>query len=267
MANARASGSRASLLADHEPPVHRIVNRDGPSPCVVLCDHASNRIPQALARLGLDRRHLGEHIAWDIGALTTAEKLADELDAPLVATAYSRLVIDCNRPLDAPDSIATSSDGVAIPGNVDLDPEAMRRRAETFFLPYHAAIAALLDRRAAAGRATALVSIHSFTPFLDGFLRPWDIGVSYRHDRRLAAALLAWLRRDPDLCVGDNQPYAVGDHCDYAIPVHCEARGLPCALIELRQDRVADPADAAVWGGRLAEVLAALTADLDRLQP
>ena len=268
MADARASGGPAGgLLSEEEPPVYSIANRDGRSPYVVLCDHAGNRIPRSLERLGLDRRHVEEHIAWDIGALGTAERLAVRLDAPLVATVYSRLVIDCNRPLDAPDSIATSSDGVPIPGNFDLAPEEMQRRAEALFLPYHGAIAALLDERAAAGRPTALLSIHSFTPFLDGFLRPWDIGLAYRQERTLVTDLLARLRRDRDLSVGDNQPYAVTGHSDYTIPVHGEARGLPSVLVELRQDRVADPGDAAAWGDRLAEALAGLATNADRTRP
>lgn len=167
---------------------------------------------------------------------------------------YSRLVIDCNRPLRSAQSIAEESDGVPIPANLGLSVAERRVRTSDLFRPYHDAIARVLDRRC--GRPSVLLSIHSFTPVLAGHARPWNVGVSSRRERRLASLLVAELEAHRDgLTVGDNEPYAIDDDLDYTIPVHAEARGLPGALIEIRQDGIEKPADARAWAGRLAEAV------------
>ncbi|MCU0837052.1 MAG: N-formylglutamate amidohydrolase [Chromatiaceae bacterium] len=240
----------SALLEPDEPAPVEVVNIDGEGTAVLVCDHASNRIPQRLGSLGLDAPQLAEHIAWDPGAAEVARRLAAELDAPLVLSGYSRLVIDCNRPLSHPGSIAEESAGVAIPGNRGLSPEERGLRVETLFRPYHNAIARLLDRRV--GRPTLLLSVHSFTPVLNGRARPWHVGVSHGRDPRLAALLLEALGSTGDLRVGENQPYPIEEAIDYTIPHHGEGRGLPSAMIEIRQDGIRSAADAADWAARLA---------------
>lgn len=243
-----------SLLGDDEAPPFEVVNGDGGSEVVLVCDHASHRVPRCLGTLGLAESRLREHIAWDPGAAAVARQLSSELDAPLVASGYSRLVIDCNRPLHSPQSIAEESDGVSIVGNVGLSADERAARARDLFHPYHDAISRLLDRRG--GRPTVLLSIHSFTPALAGHERPWNVGISARRERRLASLLVAELQAHRDgLTVGDNEPYAIDDDLDYTIPVHAEARGLPGALIEIRQDGIDKPEDAKAWAGRLVEAL------------
>jgi predicted N-formylglutamate amidohydrolase len=228
------------------------VNADGAAGAVLVCDHASNRVPRSLAGLGLDPGALSEHIAWDPGAAEVARRLAAHIDAPLVLSGYSRLVIDCNRPPANPGSIAAESAGVPVPGNRGLSPEARAARVAAFFAPYHAAVDRVLDARG--GRPTALLTIHSFTPVLNGKARPWHVGVSHGRDGRLAALLRAALAAFGELKIGDNEPYPIEDAIDYSIPVHGEARGLPAAMLELRQDGLATPAAAAAWGDRLADV-------------
>jgi predicted N-formylglutamate amidohydrolase len=171
-----------------------------------------------------------------------------------VLSGYSRLAVDCNRPLDSPESITDQSAGVSIPGNRALTARDRAIRIDALFRPYHEAISQLLDRRA--GQPTLLLSIHGFTPELAGQRRPWDIAISYGRDRRLAALMLEALKADGKLVVGDNEPYPVDDAIDYTIPVHGEGRGLPHALVEIRQDGIATPADAAAWAVRLAETYA-----------
>jgi len=238
------------LLEPDEPAPVEVANANGEGAAVLLCDHASNRIPHRLGSLGLDTRQLADHIAWDPGAAEVARRLSSELDAPLVLSGYSRLVIDCNRPLGHPGSIPEESAGVAIPGNRGLAPEARMLRVETLFRPYHDVVAGLLDRRIA--RPTLLLSIHSFTPVLNGRARPWHVGVSYGRDPRLAALLLEALARAGDLSVGENQPYPIEDAVDYTIPHHGEGRGLPSVMIEIRQDGIRGAADALDWAARLA---------------
>lgn len=243
-----------SLLAADEPPAVTIERPQARSEFVFTCDHGGNRLPRALAALGLPAPELERHIAWDIGALGVARGLAERLDGVLVAQHYSRLVIDCNRPLDSPELIATCSEATDIPGNQALAPSARAARIATFYSPYHAAIGALLDARAAAGRASVFVAVHSFTPVYLGSARPWQVGVLYGADTRLASVVLAALRADRALCVGDNQPYRIDDK-DQGIPQHALARGLPNVLFEIRQDLIADATTQAVWAERLAEVL------------
>lgn len=255
-----ASLQASKWIAADEPPPFSLVNATGRSPYLLLCDHASNRIPRRLGSLGLVADDLDRHIAWDIGAATVARRLSVALDAPLFLAGYSRLVIDCNRPLGAAGSIVTVSEDSPIPGNRDLLPEEKAARAAVFFEPYHRAIAAFLDDRAARGAATAIVGVHSFTPVFHGRARPWHVGFSYRKDRRLPDALLALMRRDPGLAVGENQPYPITLEGDFAIPVHGEVRGLPCALVEIRQDLIAGETGAAEWATRLTDALRTIAA-------
>lgn len=240
-----------ALLEADEPPPVEVVNAEGGSSAVLVCDHASNRFPRRLANLGLDTDQLVDHIAWDPGAAQVARRLSAHLDAPLILSGYSRLVIDCNRPLENAESIAKQSAGVPITGNRGLPPVEREIRVNALFRPYHGAISRLLDGRSR--RPSLLLSIHSFTPVLNGRLRPWQIGISYGRDRRLAALLLGVLTRDRDLRIGDNEPYPIEDDVDYTIPFHGEGRRLPCVMIEIRQDEIRKAVGAEAWAARLAE--------------
>lgn len=227
-------------------------NRRGRGAFVLACEHASNHVPPGYRGLGLDDAALERHIAWDIGACALAERLAALLDAPLVHATHSRLLIDLNRDPAAPDSIVERSEDTAIPGNHGLAPGERLRRRQWLYEPFHAALAGVLDERAAASRPTALVSIHSFTPTYLGQSRPWHAGLIFRDDRRLSEPLLAALQRDRDLCVGVNQPYGPGDGVYHTIGRHGEGRGLPCAMLEVRNDQIADAEGQARWAARLA---------------
>jgi predicted N-formylglutamate amidohydrolase len=163
-------------------------------------------------------------------------------------------VIDCNRAPTVADSIPVASGGVAIPGNLDLGAQAIRRRSDVFD-PYHARIRNLLNGRASVRRPTLLIAVHSFTPNYLGFERPWHVGLLYHRDPRLAQVLLPLLRADQALCVGDNEPYAMGDATDYTLPVHGEARRIPHVGFEIRQDLLLDSAGQQAWADRLAALL------------
>jgi predicted N-formylglutamate amidohydrolase len=235
-----------------------VLREGGRSPFLLIADHAGRAVPSALGRLGLPQSELDRHIGWDIGIAGTTARLSERLDACAILQAYSRLVIDCNRPLDSPGSIVERSDGTPVPGNLDLDAHQRAQRIAEIFEPYHARIAAELDRRASAGRPVVLVAMHSFTPSMAGNDRPWHAGVLYQRDARFAHALLEALRDEGDLVVGDNEPYRVSDATDYAIPVHAERRGLPHVELEIRQDLIADEAGQQAWAQRLARLFTAL---------
>lgn len=242
----------APLLAKDEPPAWQMVNATAAGHAVVVCDHASNRIPRRLEGLGLSAAQLASHIAWDPSAAEVARRLAQRLDAPLVTSGYSRLVIDCNRPPSSEESVASVSAGVVVPGNRSIGAADRARRIAEVFRPYHAAIAGLIDQRVAAGRPSLLLSIHSFTPELDGHRRPWQVGFAYGRDPLLARFLIHNFASQGEFIVGHNQPYSVGDSTDYTIPVHGEQRQLPHVLIEIRQDLLTTAAECAAWADRLA---------------
>jgi len=245
----------SGLLGPLDPPAVQINRPEGSSRFLLIADHAGHRIPASLATLGLSAADLSRHIAWDIGIAGLAPRLAEWLDAALIMQNYSRLVIDCNRPLSAPDSIATLSERTQIPGNQHVSPQAKAQRIKEVFQPYHAAIINTLAAREAASQPTVLVALHSFTPVYHGVARPWHAAVLYNRDHRLARALLVLLRAEPGLVVGDNEPYSVSDATDYSIPVHAEQRGLLHVEIEIRQDLIDDAGGQAVWAERLARLL------------
>ncbi|NUQ77493.1 MAG: N-formylglutamate amidohydrolase [Polyangiaceae bacterium] len=250
------------LLQPDEPPAVTVVRPEGRARVVLICDHASNLLPRALGDLGLPNSRLREHIAWDIGAAIVARRMSERLDAPLILSGYSRLAIDCNRPLGVESSMPERTCGIVVPGNAGLSPEASDARINELFRPYHRAIEAILSAREEAKIQTAIVSVHSFTPEPLRGPRPWDVGVLYGQDPRLADLFMEALRREPGLIVGDNQPYQVGKSTDYGIPVYAERAGRLGVLIEIRQDHVAAEDDAVRWGDRLADAFLSIEARL-----
>ena len=248
----------AALLASGDPPP--FLQLQGRSlGCFIVCDHASAAIPSALGTLGLARNALSSHIAIDLGARWAAMRIAERLDAPAVIAGYSRLVVDLNRYPWDPASMTPQSDRTPIPGNLGLAPDVRAARIEALFLPYHRAIAARLDALAERAAQPVFLSIHTCTPQLDGQSRPWQIGLSYRPPDPLAERTLKALRLDPQLTVGDNQPYTLDLGIDYTTPEHAMRRGLPYLQVEFRQDLVSSPADARRWADRLVDVLTSVT--------
>lgn len=228
------------------------LNRDGRGAVVLVCEHASNFVPPEYQRLGLSASDLQRHIAWDIGALGLSEQLSALLDAPLVFATHSRLLLDLNRDPSAPDSIVTESEDTSIPGNLNLSEAERQHRAEWLYRPFHAEIDALIDARLQRGLPTAVISIHSFTPVYLGIPRPWQVGVISREDRRLSDRILHALARDESLSVGDNQPYTPEQRVYHSIERHAEQRGLPGAMIEVRNDQIEGRLGQMQWAGRLA---------------
>jgi predicted N-formylglutamate amidohydrolase len=256
------SAPAARLLAGDEPAPFEVAGRDARSRFVLACDHAGRRLPRALGQLGLSGGELERHIAWDIGAAAVARRLAAALDAFVVCQPYSRLVIDCNRPLDAPDSIVARSERTTIPGNQSITRADAERRAGEIFHPYHAQIRAELDRRRRLGRSSIFVTVHSFVPVFMDAARPWHAGVLYNRDARLAEPLLRLLAEERDLVVGRNQPYAASALTDYSIIEHGERRGIPQVELEIRQDLIGDEAGQDAWAERLARLLIAAAAEI-----
>ena len=244
------------LLGDGDPDPVVVSNLAGRSAFLIVCDHAGRRIPERLGTLGLGAPDLGRHIAWDIGIEPVGRMLGDMLDAATVRQRYSRLVVDCNRRLADPSLIPERSDGTAIPGNLGLTQADREARLAAIFHPYHRRIARELDLRLARGQATAVISLHSFTPVFGGKPRPWHAGVLHAGNSALSQAFLALLRAEWGLVVGDNQPYRM-DETDHSVPLHATRRGLDYLELEIRQDLIGHAAGQQEWAGRLARLLAA----------
>ena len=255
----------ASLLGPADPAPFTVHQAQGRSSYLLIADHAGQQVPTALAGLGLPQHELDRHIGWDIGIAGVTVELARRLDAWAITQTYSRLVIDCNRPLASPTLMPAISDHTVVPGNQALSPLQRQQRINAIHAPYHARIDAELDARHAQSRPTLLLMMHSFTPVMNDTARPWHVGVLYHRDMRLAHALLQALRDEGDLVVGDNQPYAVSSTSDYAVPVHGEGRGLLHVELEIRQDLIADAAGQIAWAQRLARIFTALQPQLEAL--
>lgn len=256
----------ASLLSRGDPAVVVVNNRAGASPIVLIGDHAGRAVPHSLAGLGVDPEAMDLHIAWDIGVAGLGLRLAAALDACFIAQAYSRLVIDCNRRPGAAASIPEVSDGVAIPANQGLGEPQIAARQREIYQPYQDAIAAELDRRARSRHASVLVSLHSFTPALQGVARPWRMGVLHRDNSRLSDRMLALLRRELGEAAGDNQPYRM-DQTDNTVPLHADARGLDYLELEVRQDLIADAAGQDAAASLIARLLAEAVTSYGRKRP
>ena len=233
-----------------------ITNPSGRGDLVVVCEHASNFIPAELGGLGLDEEALQSHIAWDPGALAVAGAMALEFDSPLVASQVSRLVYDCNRPPEAPSAVPTVSEAFEIPGNAGLTAPDRKARADRFYSPFRDALSATLDLRMAEGRRPVLVSVHSFTPVYNGVERDMDLGILHDTDARFADALLAAAGKRADMKVRRNAPYGPDDGVTFTLTEHALGRGLLNAMIEIRNDLIADAAAQQAMAGRLSGYVA-----------
>ncbi len=232
----------------------------GGSSFLVLCDHATNRLPPEYGTLGLDESQLKRHIAYDIGALGVALDMGRRLQSTVISTGFSRLLIDPNRGEDDPTLVMQISDGALVPGNVHIDDAERARRIERYFMPYHAAIAEEIDAVQARGVIPAIVSIHSFTENWRGVPRKWHAAVLWDKDPRLAVPLLRKLRERTGLEIGDNEPYT-GYLRNDSIFRHATVRGLPNVLVEVRQDLIRDAKGQLEWAELLADCLASILAD------
>ncbi len=240
------------LLGEDEPGPFVSINPEGMAPGVIVCDHASNAVPRSLDDLGLKDDTLTRHIAFDIGAAGVAARLSESLDMPAVLAGYSRLVIDLNRPVDDFTCIREISDGVVIPGNRRLSDQARRLRESALHDAYHAELTRTIAAKRRHVDAPAIISVHSCTDQMRGRKRPWHIGVLFNKDDRLSASVIRLLRaQNPDLTIGENQPYSGLDAYGFTIETHALPAGLPNVLFEVRQDMIADPAGQS----RFAEIL------------
>lgn len=235
-----------------------VLNSHGSGRLVLVCDHASNEIPAEYGKLGLEDEHLERHIAWDIGAAELTRALGEAFDAPAVLARFSRLLIDANRSADADSLIPEASDNVVIPGNRGVDAAERQRRIENFYTPFHDAVARQVEAMKARGEVPLVIAVHSYTPVMNGKPRPWQAGMLWDKDPRLAHAFLDAFRQR-GIHAGDNEPYS-GRELFHTMAVHGAAHGLPQTTLEVRQDLIGHDEGVAEWTRLLSDVLEELLA-------
>ncbi|EEW25615.1 N-formylglutamate amidohydrolase [Rhodobacter ferrooxidans] len=233
-----------------------IENDDAAGRIVLVCEHASNAFPATWGDLGLTAAQRQAHIAWDPGALGLARGLAQRLGAVLVHAPVSRLIYDCNRAPDSLGAMPARSEVFDIPGNAAITPADRAARAEAVYLPFHAALHALLMQRLALGRAPVVITIHSFTPIYHGKPRSLEFGVIHDADPQLAQAILAAARAGSRLNAALNAPYSAADEVTHTLRLQATPYGLPNAMLEFRNDLIATPQAEAAMADIVAPLLA-----------
>lgn len=240
------------LLAHSDPSPSIVLNEHSDHALLLVCEHAGQLFPSRLGDLGVIQVDRDSHIGWDIGAKQVTEAMAKALGAPAVMQRYSRLVIDCNRPHTAADAMPEASDGIAIPGNLNLSPADRAARVDEIFTPFHNEVARLFEKH----KRRMVLSIHSFTPTMNGHSRPWNIGFLFRKDTQTSTHLSQFVHeRDPKLIIGMNKPYQIDDISDWFVPHHGEARGIPHSLIEIRNDQLRTLQDQDKWANILVNAV------------
>jgi len=237
------------------PSAYTVLNREGKSPLLLTCEHASCLVPAEYQNLGIAEEKLRRHIGWDIGAGEVTRVLTQELNATAVCSDYSRLLIDCNRDLEDPDLIVAESDGVSIPANRSLLSAERRRRIQDFYCPYHAAIDQLLTEKG----SSLLLSIHSFTPALRGQERRFDVGILFDHYDTLARELGQRIEK-AGLNLRYNEPYSGYDGLIFSARDHGEKHGILYIELEINNRLIAEAQGAEVVGKKVGGVLQDLLA-------
>ncbi len=257
----------ASLLAPDEPAPFKLIAATGLRPLVLVCDHASNRVPRSLDGLGLNSDTLEDHIAWDVGAGAITRLLSERLQASAVLGGYSRLVMDLNRDREDPTAFPEISDGILVPANLGLSVAVRAERTRALFEPYHDTLRRMIQERTTTKQTPVMICLHSFTAYQHGVLRPWHVGILWDQDPRVAVPLMTALREPGDIVVGDNQPYSGRHSADFTVDHHAETLGLAYGAMEIRQDLIEDESGQQRWADRLADVLEAVLQDERLFQP
>ena len=255
MAKALHAAGRALAGAAVEGGVVETINPSGRHAVLLVCEHASNFIPDVFDSLGLSDSLRESHIAWDPGALAVAKTLSAELDARLVAQRVSCLLYDCNRPPIAESAVPVMSEIHPIPGNGGLSAVERQARVEAFYVPFRQAINAALDERIAVGPDPVLVTVHSFTPVYREIGRDVELGIICDSDSRLARALMRACAERPDIDVRFNEPYGPADGVTHTLVDQALPRGLLNVMLEIRNDLIADRDQQRAMGRWLAACL------------
>ena len=232
-----------------------IENAKGRSALLIVCEHASRKLPASLGTLGLSAEALDAHIAWDPGALAVARRMSSLLDATLIFQNFSRLAYDCNRPPEAADAMPEVSEIFEIPGNRGMSSAERQARVDEIYRPFQQALAQTIKERSDAGGDTVIVTVHSFTPVYKGVSRQVEVGILHDRDMRMADQMLAFAGQEQRFIMGRNQPYGPEDGVTHTLNEHGLANGLMNVMIEVRNDLIRDETGQGVMAGFLAGLI------------
>jgi predicted N-formylglutamate amidohydrolase len=147
----------------------------------ITCEHGGNRIPAGYRDCFSGHGPLlRTHRGVDIGALRLARDLAEDLDAPLLASTVSRLLVDLNRSVGHP--------GLFSDMTASLPPDARQDILARYYHPFRSQAEAHIAQEIHQGWRVVHLSCHSFTPVLDGDVRNADIGLLHDPARHGEAA-------------------------------------------------------------------------------
>lgn len=237
-------------------PAYNIHNSQATSACLLTCEHASNYIPEHYNHLGLNPNLLNEHIAWDLGAESLTKYLADQLSCVAVLCQYSRLLIDCNRPLEANSSILTISEHHYIPGNDKISPFEKSLRIKHIFEPFHQSVAQQVSRLKKLHHEFPLIGIHSFTPTFKNQQRHWQFSVMWKDETPFVNKIIHHFKQHPlHHVIGFNEPYSAKEIPAYTTEQHADKNHLPNVIFEVRQDLLQSPSDIRYWGDLIKQAM------------
>jgi predicted N-formylglutamate amidohydrolase len=251
------------LLTETDGAPVAVENREASSPVLLICEHASRRLPEKMGTLGLSPEALSSHIAWDPGALSVCQLLVKSLDAALIYQRFSRLAYDCNRPPEAEAAMPPVSEVFEIPGNAAISASERQVRTEALYVPFRDELEDFIAARKASGRLPVLVTMHTFTPVYHGRQRDVEVGILHDTDKRLADGMLAVAGKTKRYDVRRNEPYGPADGVTHTLIEHGLKNGLLNVMIEIRNDLVSDEVGQKVMAdyltGLLGESLASLS--------
>ena len=170
---------------------------------LISCEHGGNRIPPRYrAAFAKAARALASHAGYDPGALELAREFARRLDAPLVYSTTSRLLIELNSSLWHPRCFSRYAQRL---------PNILRSElVERYYLPYRDEVKQRVAQGLRRAKRVVHVSCHTFTPRLAGVGRHADIGLLFDPARAAEAHLCAlWAAASAraGLHVRRNYPY------------------------------------------------------------
>ncbi|CUK06733.1 putative N-formylglutamate amidohydrolase [Ruegeria denitrificans] len=215
---------------------------------LLVCEHASNRIPKFLGDMGLTAKARESHIAWDPGALGVAQNMAAQMSASLVYGGVSRLVYDCNRPPEAAGAMPVRSEEYDIPANAAMTSDERQARTENVYVPFSDALSGQISQHPS---LQLMVTVHSFTPVYHGQKREVELGVLHGKDDRFAMAMMQTVPADSPYVTLLNEPYSAADGVAHTLDMQAWPNGLANVMIEIRNDLIRTPEQQRAIAGHL----------------
>ncbi|CEG58104.1 N-formylglutamate amidohydrolase [Legionella fallonii] len=172
---------------------------------VISCEHAVDTVPgQYLPLFASFKPLLASHRGIDFGALTIAEYLTKQIPSDFIKATCTRLLIDCNKSINHPRCFSEVTQ--------NLSTEEKQKIMDNYYWPFRLQTMDIIKHHIEHGSQVLHLSVHSFTPILNGIARNADIGILYdpqrSSEKRLASQWRAELKKlAPEYKIRMNYPY------------------------------------------------------------